>query len=61
MKAIVKAPFYDDKGLHRIGDVIETAVLDPFLMEEMANVKKTESVEVVEEIKKKATKKTIKK
>lgn len=61
MKARVKAPFYDDKGLHAIGDVIETAVLDPFLMEEMAKVEKAEPAEVIEEIKKKATKKTTKK
>ena len=60
MKARVKAPFYNDSGIHKIGDIIETASIDPFLMEEIADVDKKEPKKVVEEVKK-ATRKTIKK
>ena len=31
MKAIVIIPFFDESGLHRIGDVIETASLNRYL------------------------------
>lgn len=31
MKAIVVIPFFDENGLHRIGDVIETASLNRYL------------------------------
>lgn len=31
MKAIVVMPFFDENGLHRIGDVIETASLNRYL------------------------------
>lgn len=31
MKAIVVIPFFDETGLHRIGDVIETASLNRYL------------------------------
>lgn len=31
MKAIVVIPFFDESGLHRIGDVIETASLNRYL------------------------------
>ena len=31
MKAIVVIPFFDESGIHRIGDVIETASLNRYL------------------------------
>lgn len=31
MKAIVVIPFFDESGLHKIGDVIETASLNRYL------------------------------
>lgn len=31
MKAIVVMPFFDENGLHKIGDVIETASLNRYL------------------------------
>ena len=31
MKAIVVIPFFDENGLHRIGDMIETASLNRYL------------------------------
>jgi len=31
MKAIVVIPFFDENGLHKIGDVIETASLNRYL------------------------------
>ena len=61
MKVTVKAPFYDDNGIHKIGDVIETASFDPFLMEKATDkVENSEPIKVVEEVKK-ATKKVTKK
>lgn len=48
MKVKVIKVFYDNTGLHRIGDVIETATLNPELMVE---------VEERKESKKTATKK----
>lgn len=39
MKVTVKRVFFDDKGLHRIGDVIETDSLNPDLMDEFKEEK----------------------
>lgn len=35
MKVKVKVPFFDDNGIHKRGEVIETAMFNPFLMEEV--------------------------
>lgn len=37
IKVKVKAPWYDGKGLHKVGDIaeIETAAFDPLRMEEI--------------------------
>lgn len=51
MKVRVKAPFYNDNGLHKIGEIIETASFDTFLMEKI-EVEKKEAEEVVKEVKK---------
>lgn len=33
-KVKVKSPFFDNTGLHNIGDVMEVKKIDPVLMEE---------------------------
>lgn len=53
MKAIVKAPFFDGKGLHRVGDVVEVDKVSPLVEVIDEPVKKEE--------KPKTTKKTSKK
>lgn len=50
MKVKVIRVFYDNNGLHRPGDIIETTALDPVLMEEVEERK--------EAVKKTAKKKT---
>lgn len=39
MKVTVTKVFFDDNGLHRIGDVIETDNFNPDLMEEVKEEK----------------------
>lgn len=68
MKAIVKVAYFDDLGLHKVGDVVEVKALKPFheaikeeKTEKPAKVEKpvTETVEAMPT--KKTTKKTTKK
>lgn len=52
MKAIVKSPYFDGKGLHQIGDVVDVDKISPLV----------EAIdEPVKEEKPKTTKKTSKK
>lgn len=52
MKAIVKAPYFDGKGLHKVGEVVEVDKISPLV----------EAIdEPVKEEKPKTTKKTTKK
>lgn len=64
MRAIVKVAYFDDLGLHKVGDVVEVKALKPFheaIEEKPEEVKPvTETVEV-KPTKKKTTKKSIKK
>lgn len=39
MKVKVKNPFYDDKGIHKIGDVLEVEEFNEFLMEKLEEKK----------------------
>lgn len=69
MRAIVKVAYFDDLGLHKVGDVVEVKALKPFhkaIEEEKPEEVKpvTETVEVKPTKKKttkKSTKKTVKK
>ncbi len=56
MKVKVKVPFYNDTGLHKRGEIVETAKFDSFLMEKVVVEKEKESepVKVVREKKTKA-------
>lgn len=56
MKARVKSPFYDNDGLHMIGDIVETKYFDSNVME-MVEDKKAEKAEVKAEPKKAPAKK----
>ena len=56
MKARVKSPFYDNDGLHMIGDIVETKYFDSNVME-MVEDKKAEKAEVKTEPKKAPAKK----
>lgn len=47
LKVRVKSPFYDDKGLHKIGDIMEVKELNPVLMEEVKD-DKTKAVKAEE-------------
>lgn len=61
MRAIVKVAYFDNSGLHKVGEVVEVKKLTSYLK---ATEEKTETVEPeAEEVKptKKATKKTTKK
>ena len=42
IKVKVKAPWYDGKGLHKVGDLaeVETAAFNPLLMEEVRSTAK---------------------
>lgn len=35
MKAKVKKPYFDNKGLHRVGDVVDVKTIDPNFMDEV--------------------------
>lgn len=67
MRAIVKVAYFDDLGLHKVGDVVEVKALKPYhkaIEEKPEEVKPvTETVEVKPTKKpiKKATKKAVKK
>lgn len=40
MKVIVKRPFFDNNGLHRVDDVVDVEVFDANLMEVIEEEKK---------------------
>lgn len=42
MKVKVKAPFFDDSGLHTKGEVCEVKRFNPILMEPVVETKKVE-------------------
>ncbi|MBR5299815.1 MAG: hypothetical protein IKU36_06160 [Bacteroidales bacterium] len=44
----VKAPWFDDKGLHKVGELaeVETAAINPLLMEEVREKIKCEPVTI---------------
>lgn len=44
MKVKAKAPFFDERGLHRKGDIVDVRVFRPELME-MVEEKKAEEIE----------------
>lgn len=39
----VKQPFFDDNGLHRIGEVVEVKDFNALLMEEVKEIKETKT------------------
>lgn len=45
MKVRVKAPFYDDNGIHKKGEVCDVAKFKPEYMELIENKEKVEKVE----------------
>lgn len=60
MRAIVKVAYFDDLGLHKVGDVVEVKAIKPF--HEAIKEKKPEEVKpVTETVEVKPTKKTTKK
>ena len=44
MKVMVKAPFFDERGIHKKGDIVEVNKFKPEYME-LIEEKKTEKVE----------------
>jgi len=58
MKVLVKAPFFDERGIHKKGDIVEVNKFRPEYMELIEN---KEKVEKVEKAVKKDTKKTTRK
>lgn len=57
-KVRVKAPFYDNTGLHGVGDIVEIGYFNPDLMEKVTKEEaKAEKAEVKAEPKKATAKK----
>lgn len=68
MRAIVKVAYFDDLGLHKVGDVVEVKAIKPFheaikeeKPEEVKPVTETVEVKPTKKTTKKSTKKSIKK
>lgn len=69
MKAIVKVAYFDDLGLHKVGDVVEVKAINPKFHkaiapakeEKPAKVEKPVDEPVTETVEEKPTKKTPKK
>ena len=59
MKAIVIMPFFDENGLHKVGDVVETTFLNRYLGKYTEKTDK--KVEQISEAETQMTKKRIKK
>lgn len=45
MKVKVKAPFFDEKGIHKRGDIVDVKTFRPEYMELIVEEEKTEKVE----------------
>lgn len=56
MKAVVKTAYFDENGLHRKGDIVETATLTNYL-EKCAETPSDKAERIVETAKKVTTKK----
>ena len=59
MKVLVKAPFFDERGIHKKGDIVDVNKFKPEYMVLIED--KEEKVEKVEKAVKKDTKKTTRK
>lgn len=42
MKVKVKSPFFDERGIHKIGDIVEVKEFNPIFHEPVVDEKKTE-------------------
>ena len=59
MKVKVKAPFFDERGIHKIGDIVDVKEFNPVYHELIIDEKKAEKKveKAVEETPKKTTRK----
>lgn len=57
MKVKVKAPFFDDRGIHKVGEIVEVKDFNPLYHEPVAEEKKAKVETAVAKEPKKTTRK----
>lgn len=61
MKVKVKAPFFDERGIHKTGEIVDVKEINPIYHEPIVEEKKVKKEEKVETAVEKAPRKTIRK